>query len=377
MIKLFEMFSGYGGASFALKKANIPFKCIGYSEIDKYAIKIYNQNHLNIRNYGDCSKINTNDLPDFNLLTGGFPCQDVSIIGDRDLSKGRTNLYKEIIRIANDKKPKYMLLENVKGLMSMKINEKLLYKQILNNLKNIGYGVILKILNSKDYRIPQNRERVWFICKYNGWEFNEFKDLKKERKIININNFLQKQVDNKYYLTKQQEDKIFNGEKIRLIKVIAPTLILGRCYTNYETPLIIDSKKYKDENKKRIYKNIIPTLMGRKRTDEVPILCITEAQGRQGNSTEFIKTSLRIGRRLTPKECFRLMGFVNDEIILDGISDSSLYKIVGNGWDINLVSKIFQNIFTKEDIEISKKEEEELNKEIERKTKKVEWLKCN
>ena len=126
MIKLFEMFAGFGGASFALKKAGIPFECVGYSEIDKYAIQCYEQNHCNKEeypdddgipfevlephNYGDCSKIDLKDLPDFDLLTGGFPCQDVSIAGKRDLSKGRTNLYLEILKIAKIKKPMFMVL---------------------------------------------------------------------------------------------------------------------------------------------------------------------------------------------------------------------------------------------------------------------------
>ena len=87
-LKLFEAFAGYGGASFALKKAGIDFECIGYSEIDKYAIECYDKNHSDIRNYGDISKINPEEIPDFDLFTGGFPCQDVSIAGKRDLNKG-------------------------------------------------------------------------------------------------------------------------------------------------------------------------------------------------------------------------------------------------------------------------------------------------
>src|SRR3990167_2059050 len=178
MIKLFEMFAGYGGASFGLMKAGIPFECVGYSEIDKGAIKCYEQNHKG-KNYGDCKGINPNELPDFDLLTGGFPCQDVSIAGNRDLNKGRTNLYLEILRIAKDKKPGYMLLENVKGLLSMNLEENeilhnKLIDKIVRDLKNINYGICWKVLNSKDYGIPQNRERVWFVCKYNGWEFMEF-----------------------------------------------------------------------------------------------------------------------------------------------------------------------------------------------------------
>jgi len=79
MIKVFEMFSGYGGASFALKKARINFECIGHSEIDKYAVECFNNNFTNIKNYGDCKKINPNELPNFDLLTGGFPCQSFQL----------------------------------------------------------------------------------------------------------------------------------------------------------------------------------------------------------------------------------------------------------------------------------------------------------
>src|SRR3990167_10727400 len=214
--KIFEMFSGYGGASFGLKKANIPFECIGISEIDKYAIQCYNQNFPNIKNYGDCTKINTNELPDFDLLTGGFPCQDVSIAGKRDLSKGRTNLYQEILRIAKDKKPKYMLLENVKGLLSMEIEEEKLVNIIVRDLKSIGYGVCYKVLNSKDYGIPQNRERVWFVCKYGSWEFMEFQFPEKEELKIFVKDILEKEVDKKYFLSEKMVNKFIERSNLNV-----------------------------------------------------------------------------------------------------------------------------------------------------------------
>ena len=154
-IRLFEMFAGYGGASFALKKAGIDFECVGYSEIDKFAIQCYEQNHYNEieipegkaeeynvdgynfrgngedfkgnyfeyydqipMNSGDATKINPYKIPDFDLLTAGFPCQSFSVagkgLGEQDT---RGTLFHEIIRIAEVKQPKYMLLENVKGLI--------------------------------------------------------------------------------------------------------------------------------------------------------------------------------------------------------------------------------------------------------------------
>src|SRR4030042_139325 len=203
MIKLFEMFSGYGGASWGLTLANIPFDCVGISEIDKYAIHCYNQNFPNVKNYGDCSKIDTKMLPDFDLLTGGFPCIDVSLAGKRDLSLGRTNLYKEIIRIANDKKPKYMVLENVKGLLSMQMEEGMLVDKIVRDLKKIGYGVAWKVLNSKDYGIPQHRERIWFVCKYGGWDFMEFMFPEKTKLNVFVKDLLEKEVPKKYFISKK------------------------------------------------------------------------------------------------------------------------------------------------------------------------------
>ena len=340
MIKLFEMFAGYGGASFALKKAGIEFECIGYSEIDKYAIQCYEQNHKG-KNYGDCSKIDTSELPNFDLLTGGFPCQDVSIAGKRDLNKGRTNLYKEILRIAKDKKPKYMLLENVKGLLSIN-KERNLRDIIINDLRKIGYDVVFGLLNSKDYGIPQNRERVWFVCKLGKWNFGEFQFPNKEELNIFLKDILEENVNEKYYLSKKMIKNIltpakvkWNSGKMEINLNIARTLTktmhkMHRADTdNYVSDDILQINNPKHSND-RIYsdKGVSPTL--------------NTMQG--GNRQPFIKKNTAI-RKLTPKECFRLMGFLNDEINLEGLSDTQKYKLAGNGWDINLVSKIFKRLF--------------------------------
>ena len=124
IIKVFEGFAGYGGASFALKRSGLLHEVVGYSEIDKYASRLYDANFPNIKNWGDISKIDAEELPDFDLFTGGFPCQPFSsaglMHGEND-KYGRGTLVYHIFRICEIKRPQFVLLENVKGLTSKKI----------------------------------------------------------------------------------------------------------------------------------------------------------------------------------------------------------------------------------------------------------------
>ena len=175
VIRLFEMFAGYGGASFALKKAGVPFKGVGYSEIKKAAIKCYEINHSGVPNYGDCTLIEPDKLPDFDLLCGGFPCQTFSMAGKRaGFEDARGTLFNEIIRIASIKKPKFMLLENVEGLLIHDDRNSL--RVIVHAIEKAGYYVIYKVLDSSEYGTPQTRRRLFFICRYSRpWGFNEFK----------------------------------------------------------------------------------------------------------------------------------------------------------------------------------------------------------
>jgi DNA (cytosine-5)-methyltransferase 1 len=317
VLKVFDMFAGYGGAEFSLKKAGIEHKCIGFSEIDKYAVQCFEQNHKGVKNYGDCTKIDLKYLPDFDLLCGGFPCQDVSIAGNRDLSKGRTNLYKEVLRIADAKKPKYMLLENVKGLLSIN-KDRNLRDIIINDLKKIGYDVCFKCLNSKDYGIPQNRERVWFVCKLGKWQFGEFMfPVPTDKNKLTLKDILLEEVEDKYYLTESQIKTLQRnfGAKGKPLELNKPSQTLSAAMgTGGGNVPFITNKS--------------PRECGwhKERTDEIPT----------------IKNSYR---KLTPRECFRLMGFLNDEINLDNLSDSQLYKLAGNGWEINIVSLILKQMF--------------------------------
>jgi len=137
-----------------------PF-CIGYSEIDKYAIQIY-EKHFKHKNYGDITKINEKELPDFDLLVGGVPCQSWSIAGKRGgFGDERGNMWFECFKILRAKQPKYFLFENVKGLLSHDGGKSM--ERICEELCECGYGIDFEVLNSKNFGVPQSRERVFII----------------------------------------------------------------------------------------------------------------------------------------------------------------------------------------------------------------------
>jgi len=158
------MFSGIGGFELGIGDRG---KCVGYSEIDKYAIQIYEQ-HFDHRAYGDCTAINTNDLPDFDLLVGGFPCQAFSVAGKRrGFNDTRGTLFFELARVLREKTPNHFLFENVKGLLSH--DQGRTFQTILGVLSDIGYFVEWQVLNSKDFGVPQNRERVFIVGHLGGY----------------------------------------------------------------------------------------------------------------------------------------------------------------------------------------------------------------
>ena len=170
MIRIFEAFAGYGSQSIALERIKEKFptfeyKIVGISEIDETPIKAYNVLHENVKNYGDIKNINWDSVPEFDLFTYSFPCTDISMIGKKlGLDEGsgtRSALLWECKRAIEKKKPKYLLMENVKALT---------YKNNIDNfnswikyLESLGYHNYYKVLNAKDFNVPQNRERVFMI----------------------------------------------------------------------------------------------------------------------------------------------------------------------------------------------------------------------
>jgi DNA (cytosine-5)-methyltransferase 1 len=398
-MRILELFSGYGTASFALKQLGIDYELVGYSDIDKYANQCFRQNHCPVdmdREFGDCTKINPNDLDDFDLLTGGFPCQTFSIAGKHmgELDT-RGTLFNEIIRIAAVKKPRYMLLENVKGLLSPR-HEKT-FQKILSELRRIGYHVHWKVLNTKEHGIPQNRERVFIVCfrDHNEWFNFQYPD-KEELKLL-LGDILEEHVDEKYYLSDEQVKRLIDSgfkekdisNSIRsggrnsldnkhtwdVVKVgnVNPSGkgMNGNVYSGDVSPTLttnkgegikilqLDVSQIRREKRVRVYEDVSRCLNTAQGGGHTPLIyqrgrgfnpggikkiCPTISSN-YWHQNNFLMEGASL-RRLTPKECFRLQGFLNDEINMDGISNAQLYKLAGNGQSVNVVKKIFESMFT-------------------------------
>lgn len=168
VIKYLSLFSGIGAFEKALQNLHIPYELVGYCEIDKYASKAYSLIHgvPESMNFGDITKINEKQLPKcIDLITYGFPCQDISLAGkqqgfeDADGNRTRSGLFFDALRIIGECQPKIAIAENVKNLTSKKFTEQ--FNIVLDSLSTAGYNNYWKVLNAKDYEIPQNRESIY------------------------------------------------------------------------------------------------------------------------------------------------------------------------------------------------------------------------
>lgn len=168
MIKYLSLFSGIGAFEKALQRLQIPYELVGYCEIDKYASKAYSLLHRvpESMNFGDITQIDETQLPDdIDLITYGFPCQDISLAGQQkgllndDGTKTRSGLFFDALRIIEHTQPQIAIAENVKNLTGSKFAEQ--FNIVLQGLEDAGYNNYWKILNAKDYEIPQNREREY------------------------------------------------------------------------------------------------------------------------------------------------------------------------------------------------------------------------
>lgn len=327
-ITVFEAFAGYGGASFGLKRSGIKHKVVGFSEIEPSAIRILEQNFPKIHNYGnikdiaDKLELDPTYLPDFDMFTGGFPCQPFSTaglqLGEED-KLGRGTLIHEIIRICRIKQPKYILLENVKGFKSAKFQST---RDALIHGLGKEYQIRMEVLNTMSYGIPQNRERLWIFA-YRGdlpAEFSMIPPTDPEYVPPRLHEFLDENPSSELYLNEEQVQRFKNTHSRH-----------GCTSFTVQEPLCFD-----------VYNHKIKTNG----------LCNTLTEPSH-NITRIIEPRksgvLRI-RKLSLNEQFRLMGFVmtdeKKEIKLPGdLNYNQIAARVGNGWDINVVGKLIKHIF--------------------------------
>lgn len=204
-LRVFTAFSGYDSQCIALRNIGVPFELVGWSKIDKYAIQAHDVifPEYKDRNFGDISKIEWEGVSDFQLFTYSFPCTDISNAGrQQGLVEGsgtRSSLLWECRKAIIAKHPKYLLMENVKNLVSDKFLP--YFKTWLDFLTHEGYTNYAQVLNAKDYGVPQNRERIFVVSILGDEWYNFPKPFPLEKRLLDI---LEPEVDEKYYISDEK-----------------------------------------------------------------------------------------------------------------------------------------------------------------------------
>ena len=297
------------------KKRQIGITCVGYSEIDKYAIQVYNK-HFNHKNYGDITKISAGTLPDFDLLVGGFPCQSFSIAGKRGgFNDTRGTLFFDIARIIKQKQPRLLLLENVKGLLSH--DQGNTFYTIISTLDELGYDCQWQVINSKNFGVPQNRERVFIIGHLRGTCKPEVFPFGGENPVTCV--------EAGTIIAISGHDILKRAYSTKGLSPVLNTCGGGNTEGKFVLPVLTPDRAEKRQNGRRF------------KEDGEPSFTLT-AQDKHG-----IYNGVKI-RRLIPTECMRLQGFPDDwcDIGADGkeISDSQKYKMAGNAVTVNVIKAI-------------------------------------
>jgi len=309
-IKFIDLFAGTGAFSLVLGKNN-KFKCVFSNDMMKCSKQIYELNHPDHKfTLQDLNDIKVEDIPHHDLLCGGFPCQPFSIAGDKKgFDDNRSNVFWKIIEILEKHKPEIIILENVKNLKSHDNGNT--YNIIETKLQDTGYYIKTSILDTcKITTIPQHRERIYIVGfrDKQKYEMFNFDMIEKEKK--QICNFLEDNVDDKYYY--DERFKVFEQIKKNVNKNISENILYQ--YRRF----------YVRENKN----NCSPTL--------------TANMGGGGHNVPLLLDNKGI-RKLTPRECFNLQGFPRD-YKLPNISDSSLYKLAGNAVSVPVVELIIEKL---------------------------------
>lgn len=305
-----SFFSGVGGIDIAFEEHG--FKTIYANEIDSLACKTFESNfNLKVDNR-DVNFVKANEIPNFDIMLGGFPCQAFSLAGYRQGfhdEKGRGSLFFELERIFKAKKPKVIFLENVKNLVGHDNGNT--FRIILERLENAGYYVKYKVLNATDYgNIPQNRERIYIVAFRNKVAYQRFEFPKPIELKTKLSHYIDyhNRVEDRYYYTDSCNfyDKLIDNMKSK--------------ETVYQWRRV-----YVRENKN----NVCPTL--------------TANMGTGGHNVPLVLTDEGI-RKLTPKECFNIQGFPIEYILPNDIANTHLYKQAGNSVVVPVISRIAENI---------------------------------
>ena len=316
--KFIDLFCGLGGFRIALEKQNC--NCVFSSDIDKAVAQVY-ENNFGDYPSGDITKINSKDIPDFDILCGGFPCQSFSIAGKRlGFEDSRGTMFFEVARILKEKKPKAFILENVKGITNHDGGKTL--KTILDILDDLDYTYVNKVINAKDVGIPQNRER-WYCVGI--------------RKDLNI---------------KLNPDIIFPTEQTSFFSY-DDIIDVNNIYKEYKISNICENniQKHIDKVKEKKSKytlayEIRPSRCQFKTAGVSP--CLTAKMGTGGNNVPVV---VELNRKLTEKECLKLMGYPENYKIGNG---SQAYKQIGNSVVVPVleqISKSLVNILKNETIQ--------------------------
>ncbi len=315
-LKFIDFCAGIGGGRIGLQ--NIGLSCIGFSEIDKHAELTYREFFgQEEKNYGDLMKINPADLPNFDLMIAGFPCQSFSIVGKRKgMDDNRGQIIYGLIKIMNAKNLPYFILENVKGLVNHEGGKTL--KIILEELNKAGYKVYYRVLNSLDYGVPQMRERIYFVGI--------------RRDLANGHNFEWPDPvpppDIKDYLIDDDNEKEFNGQKKTyetFLKYLNNKYNKNLFKTEkllQEDYLVLDTR----QSDLRLYRNKVPTL----RTGRHGILYV--------RNEKF--------RRLSGFESLLLQGFPKNlsEKVKGKIADARLLSQSGNAMTVSVIEAIGKSL---------------------------------
>ena len=319
MLKCASFFAGVGGIDLGFEQTGL-FKTVYANEFDEYPAQTFELNFPDIKvDTRDIHEVLCSELPDFDVMLAGFPCQAFSVAGLRqgfNDEKGRGELFFELTRILEDKKPRVAFFENVKNLVGHDNGNT--FRVICKQLDILGYHYTYQVLNAMTYgNVAQNRERIYIVA------FRDEEDLKKfhwpssiplTKTVKDIIDFTHK-VDGKYYYT----DGKYKGD-------IFDKLADAMEYDDPHNPAIYQwRRKYVRKNQS----GVVPTL--------------TANQGEGGHNVCLIKTKYGI-RKMTPRECFNTQGFPKSFKLPDNMSESKLYKQAGNSVCVSVIERIAEQI---------------------------------